>query len=296
MDKPDLIPVQTLDRGNPMVWDGEEAAQGVFIAPGDGGDPLELLGTPSAVTLPEEPRLPADFAVSDPLREMLESLRHSMREVAAGERECVRIELANLVPEDCDALPLMLGKGEVSGALALDDVRYELQEAVTPGLWMVRGSDGSQWLEVGPVPRIVEQAALSLRPAPVPLPKHVPEIMNGLAVLAEVNEHAASWDGTADHNRVLNFTLMPMNPQDQQLLLDVLGRAELTLESGGFGNCQVLATTVRHVWAVQFVNAMGSTILDTLEIGRIPDAVLAAPEDFEDSARRLDQIIGTYLS
>ena len=120
--------------------------------------------------------------------------------------------------------------------------------------------------------------------------------MNGLAVLAEVNEHAANWDGTAEHNRVLNFTLMPMSPHDQQLLLDVLGRAELTLESGGFGNCQVLATTVRHVWAVQFVNAMGNTILDTLEVGGIPDAVLAAREDFEDSARRLDQIIETYLS
>ena len=68
------------------------------------------------------------------------------------------------------------------------------------------------------------------------------------------------------------------------------------LESGGFGNCKLMATTVRHVWAVQYLNAMGNTILDTLEIGRIPDAALAAPEDFEDSARRLDQILETYLS
>ena len=76
----------------------------------------------------------------------------------------------------------------------------------------------------------------------------------------------------------------------------ILGRAELVLDSGGFGNCRVMATTVRHVWAVQYVNAMGNTILDTLEIGRIPAAILAAPEDFEDSARRLDQILETYLS
>ena len=142
---------------------------------------------------------------------------------------------------------------------------------------------------------IVERAALSLRQAPIPLPQQVPDVMNGPAVLAEVNEHAARWDGSEDHNRVLNFTLMPMNEQDQQLLLDVLGRADLELESGGFGNCRVMATTVRHVWAVQFVNAMGNTILDTLEIGRIPDAVLAAPEDFEDSSRRLDQILDAYL-
>ena len=95
---------------------------------------------------------------------------------------------------------------------------------------------------------------------------------------------------------MLNFTLMPMSPEDQQLLLDVLGRADLALESGGFGQCRVMATTVRHVWAVQYLNAMGNTILDTLEIGRIPDAALAAAEDFEDSARRLDQMLETYLS
>ena len=87
-----------------------------------------------------------------------------------------------------------------------------------------------------------------------------------------------------------------MSPEDQQLLVDVLGRADLVLESGGFGQCKVLATTVRHVWAVQYENAMGNTILDTLEIGRIPDAALAAQEDFEDSSRRLDQILETYLS
>ncbi len=119
--------------------------------------------------------------------------------------------------------------------------------------------------------------------------------MNGLAVLAEVNEHAARWDGSEPHNRVLNFTLMPMSPEDQQLLIDVLGRAELVLESGGFGNCRIMATTVRHVWAVQYLNAMGNTILDTLEIGRIPDAVLASREDFEDSCRRLERILETYL-
>jgi hydrogenase-1 operon protein HyaF len=58
----------------------------------------------------------------------------------------------------------------------------------------------------------------------------------------------------------------------------------------------VIATTVRHVWAVQYVNAMGNTILDTLEIGRVPDAVVAASQDLEDSARRLDEILDTYLT
>jgi hydrogenase-1 operon protein HyaF len=89
---------------------------------------------------------------------------------------------------------------------------------------------------------------------------------------------------------------LPTSPADQQLLIDVLGRAELVLDSGGFGNCRVMATTVRHVWVVQYVNGMGKTIMDTIEIGRIPDAALAAREDLEDSAERLGEILETYLT
>ena len=294
MSKPDLIPLKDMDRANPMIWDGEEAAEGVFLDSGDSGDPLALLGA-SAFQPREEPRLPADFEVSAALRERLQQLQHTVRAAAAGPTRPGPVDVSTLNDEDRESLRLMLGRGEVSGRLSLDGVTYQLTESLMTGLWHVSGSDDSEWLEAGPVPMLVEQAASSLAPAPVSLPPELPGVMNGLAVLAEVNEHAAAWSGAEPHNRVLNFTLMPMSPEDQQLLIDVLGRADLVLESGGFGQCKVLATTVRNVWAVQYENAMGNTILDTLEIGRIPDAALAAQEDFEDSARRLDQILETYL-
>ena len=294
MSKPDLIPLKDMDRANPMVWDGEEPAEGVFLDSGDSSDPLALLGE-SAFQPREEPRLPANFEVSDALRERLQQLQQAMATAAAGPGRPGPVDVSMLDDGDREALRLMLGRGEVNGQLSLDGVSYQLSESPMTGLWQVSGSDGSEWLEVGPVPDLVEQAANSLTPAPVSLPPELPGVMNGLAVLAEVNEHAAAWSGAEQHNRVLNFTLMPMSPEDQQLLIDVLGRADLVLESGGFGQCKILATTVRHVWAVQYENAMGNTILDTLEIGRIPDAALAAREDFEDSARRLDQILETYL-
>jgi hydrogenase-1 operon protein HyaF len=277
-----------------MVWDGEESAQGVFLDTGESDDALALLGTPG-LQPKAEPHLPADFEASPALRATLEALRAELHRAAQG-GSGGRIDVTDLDPESRQALPLMLGHGEVTGRVTLDQVAYDIAESFMAGLWHVSGDDGSEWLEVGPVPGIVEQAAASLRQAPIALPKNVPGVMNGLAVLAEVNEHAACWDGSEEHNRVRNFTLMPMSPQDQQLLIDVLGRADLLLESGGFGHCKLMATTVRHVWAVQYLNAMGNTILDTLEIGRIPDAALAAPEDLEDSARRLDRILETYLS
>lgn len=295
MDKPDLIPVQDLGRANPMIWEGEDQAQGVFLDTGESDDPLALLGTPSLQPR-EEPRLPSDFEAAPALREILETLRDDLLRAARGEAFGERIEIAKLETASREALPLMLGRGEVSGRVTLDSVTYEITESIMAGLWHIRGEDHSEWLEVATVPAIVEQAAANLGQAPIPLPRDRPGIMNGLAVLAEVSEHAARWDDSAEHNRVLNFTLMPMSPQDLELLTDVLGRADLVLESGGFGNCKIMATTVRHVWAVQYLNAMGTTILDTLEIGRIPDAALAAPQDLEDSAGRLEHMLETYLS
>ncbi len=293
MSKSDLIPSVELQksRQNPMIWEGEEQAEGVFL---DTGDALDLLGTP-ALQLPPQPRLPIDFEPNAILRETLTGVSSALHGAARGE-SVERIAIARLDRQSRQALLEMLGEGEVQGSLVLDGVEYSLAESVLPGLWRIAGSDGGEWLEVGSVPGIVTAAASSLRPAPIALPPALPGVMNGLAVLAEINDHAAGWNEQMTDNRVLNFTLLPMSPQDQQLLIDVLGRAELVLESGGFGNCKVMATTVRHVWAVQYVNAMGNTILDTIEVGRIPDAALAAREDIEDSAERFDEILDTYLS
>ena len=293
---PDLIPLTSLDqsRENPMIWDGEEAAQGVFLDTGSDSDPLALLGTPT-LRLPAQPRLPIDFKPGPLLREKLESLRRVTRQAADGDEQVPAIALEDLDADSLQALREMLGEGEVSGELSLDDVHYQLKESVLTGIWLLEGSDGSLQLEAGPVPAVVSRAAASLRSAPVQLPPGAPGIMNGLAVLAEINEHAAAWHPGIPDNRILNFTLMPMSEEDQQLLITTLGRAELVLDSGGFGNCRVMATTVRHVWAVQYVNAMGNTILDTIEIGRIPDAAVAARQDFEDSAERLDEILEAYL-
>jgi len=294
MSESDLIPLKNLDqsRANPMIWENEEQPQGVFINAGD-DDALALLGTP-AMQLPPLARLPVDFEPGPQLLDRLEQLRQAIRDAATGRHIDQRIDMAELDQQSRQALQEMLGEGEVSGEVALDGVTYTITESVLTGIWRINGSDATEWLEVAPVPAVVTRAADSLRPAPVALPPALPGLMNGLPVLAEINEHAANWQEGSAPNRVLNFSLLPMSPQDQALLIDVLGRADLVLNSGGYGNCRVMATRVRHVWAVQYVNGMGHTILDTIEIGRVPDAAVAAREDFEDSAERLDEILEAY--
>jgi hydrogenase-1 operon protein HyaF len=300
MNDSDLIPVTNLQpapdqaRDNPMIWTGEEEAMGVFLNAGETDDALALLGMP-ALQRPATPRLPIDFTPGPLLRGRLEQLREAVKSAANGGQG----QLLDMVELDADsrqALLEMLGEGEVSGNVTLDGVEYSIVESVLPGVWHLTGSDGNEYLEVAAIPSVVTRAAGSLRKAPVSLPESGPGIMNGLALLAEINEHAASWHPGMEHNRVLNFTLLPTSAADQQLLIDVLGRAELVLNSGGFGNCRVMATTVRHVWAVQYVNGMGKTIMDTIEIGRIPDAAIAASQDLEDSSARLAEILDTYLA
>jgi hydrogenase-1 operon protein HyaF len=68
------------------------------------------------------------------------------------------------------------------------------------------------------------------------------------------------------------------------------------IRSGGYGSSRVFATGLRHVWAVQYVNGMGSVILDTLEVGGVPVSVLAAREDFEDSSERLAEVLEAFTS
>jgi hydrogenase-1 operon protein HyaF len=197
---------------------------------------------------------------------------------------------------DIQAVEEILGTGEVDGHVTLDGVHYTIQESLLAGVWRITGDDGSRWVEVGESPSVAVDAAAALQLADYDIPAPTGNVMNAPAVLAEIGERSRAWQDNGEPNHVLNFTLFPMSEADHDLLTGVLGRADLELKSGGFGDCRIMATRYRHVWAVQFVNAMENTILDTIEIGRLPAAARAGQEDFEDSAERLADLLETYLS
>ncbi len=303
MSESKLIPLTDLavpavtPRDNPMRWNDEPVADGVFIGGEVSDDPLAPLGTPS-MALPPAPRLPDDFAPSEALADWLASLVSAL-ERAASTGVAQLLELAGLRDDDRLAIAEILGEGEVDGSVHLDGVSYAFTEATLSGVWRVEGDDGSVHVEVAPVPGGIAEAAKSLRTAPLRVPEGGDGVMNAPALLAEISDRAARYAAGEGHdapNHVVNFTLLPTTEADQQMLTDVPGRAELRLRSGGFGDCHILATQVRHVWAVQYVNAMGHTILDTIEIGDVPAAALAAREDFEDSAERLMEITEAYIA
>jgi len=194
----------------------------------------------------------------------------------------------------------VLGEGEVAGIVALPDRRIaQIQESVLAGLWLIRiEGDAAQprveYVEVGAIPELVRRAAQDFTAPDVALAAAPADAMNVMPVLAEIRERkAAHRPGAPSH--VINFTLLPMNAVDMAHLQATLGNGPIQLHSRGYGSCRVLATATRDVWSVQFLNAMDTMILDTLEIGDVPEAARAADEDFQDSTERLREIIEAYF-
>ncbi|WFT96874.1 hydrogenase expression/formation C-terminal domain-containing protein [Bradyrhizobium barranii] len=205
--------------------------------------------------------------------------------------------LANLNDLESKLVADVLGEGEVAGAVALPDGSLaQIQESVLAGIWRVRlETDAtSEYLEIGAVPEIVKRAAADLTSADFEIGQ-VPEgAMNVLPVLAEIRERAQAWR-PGIRSQIINFTLLPMSPVDMSFLQDTIRNGPIQLVSRGYGTCRALSTGIRNVWSVQFFNAMDTIILDTLEVGGVPTVALAADEDFEDSAERLQEIIEAYF-
>jgi len=201
------------------------------------------------------------------------------------------LPLERLSPAASRYLDETLGQGEVTLNVG-GRHRYEARETVLPGLWRVTTKDGdavvSRHLEVGDVPRVVRAAEETATLTNVSLGKPPDGAMNVLPVLAELRHRSQAWK-PGEPNHVMSFTLLPMNEVDMTYLEQQLGHGPVRGESRGFSRCKVELTAVRHVWSVQHFNAMDKLILDTLEVGDVPAAVLAAGHDFEDSAARLGE-------
>jgi hydrogenase-1 operon protein HyaF len=211
----------------------------------------------------------------------------------------LRAQTPTVIPvEDAlrDLVERSLGVGEVEGEV-VGQRRYRFVETVLPGLWRVetRRDDGmleSTHLEVGAIPQVVLAASEEAPRRELPLPDFSAEgLMNAPSLLAEIRHRMGARDPEAP-NHVISFTLLPMNEADMTLLEAVLGIGPVQIVSRGYGTCQVQLTGAHHVWSVQHFNAVGNLILDTLEIGGVPAAVLAAPDDLEDAATRLEELLG----
>lgn len=218
-----------------------------------------------------------------------------------GQRSGARTQLyglAHLGDGERKLIDELLGEGEVVGVAALPDGSLaQIRESVLAGIWRLRiGTEPAhEYVEVGSIPQIVRRAATDLTSADLVIGSPPNGAMNVRPVLAEIRERARVWQ-LGMHAHVINLTSLPMSIIDLAFLQQSLGNGPVQLMLHGYGTCRVQATRIRNVWSVQFFNSTDDIILDTLEVGGVPVATLAADEDLQDSAERMQEIIGAYFT
>lgn len=207
------------------------------------------------------------------------------------------LTLNHLDRESRTLISQLLGEGEVSARVKCVDGRELLiQESVFAGVWRVLelSADGqplTDRIEAGPMPVAVWQQARAFgRREFTPFDPAGVALMNAPAVLAEVAERVANYrDGDEDH--VINFSLLPMTPEDMAYIDANLSGGNSGVFSRGYGKCRVMATRLQNVWRVQYFNGMNAILLDTLEISRLPEVALAAADDIADAIDRLQEAL-----
>jgi len=263
-------------------------------------DQVRLIGMPTGLVRPARQALAAD-ELTPAAREIMDAvvadLRRRITDPAAAP---TRFALDALDEAGKAAVADILGEGDVWAKVGVGESFFRVVESVMAGVWRLESStaDGAtrEFIEVGAVPQAFLQTASELQRATIDIPKQMPQgAMNAPFLLAELQDRSTNYRPGSE-NHVINFTLLPLTEVDAEVITGVLGQVPLVIRSGGYGSSRVFATGLRHVWAVQYVNGMGSVILDTLEVGGVPVAVLAAKEDFEDSAERLAEILTAFNS
>ena len=278
----------------PLVWRPKTPAPAAA-----GEDPsLRLLDMPVGTTRPRREARRVD-SMSQAARAVLEEATAALREHAEGDRDPSLISLRSLKSSDRDTILDVLGEGDVWGSVG-GSVGYTFTESVLTGLWYVEATspDGAKtdWLEVARIPQAVLHAAEHMPRESIQIPDRLPQgAMNSLALLTELQQRSAAYQ-PGEENHIINFTLLPITEADAEVLTTVLGQIPLVIRGGGYGSCRIFASGLRHVWAVQYLNSMDKVILDTLEIGGVPVAALAAREDLAESAGRLPEMMLAYAS
>jgi len=275
------------------------------VAAGAGSQPEEQdfdwLPLPRAVDTFSAPS-PArtSKAAREPVLALLSQAVQAVQDVACARADSVLLPVQGLNQEAQTLLAQVMGEGEVSAQINLPDGgTLQIQETVYTGIWRALESDAAgglraDYLEIADVPAAVVREAQRAGAESALLPPDA-GLMNAPAIASEIiaaQETALADDGAGCH--VVNFTLQPVTADDMAWLDRMIGGGPVGVFSRGYGKCVVTSTGLRHVWRVRYFDGMNKTLLDTLEITRVPAAVRAAAEDLADTLERLRELV-TWL-
>ena len=261
---------------------------------------LDYMTMPATMATYHQPAIPEPEEAGDiqPALALLQQVQQALAGFATGGNAA--FSLADLNHDSRELINQILGVGEVS--ISVDgEAPMQIQESVMAGLWRVQqlGAEGRVvWdgVEVGAVPECVYQLAFAgaRRQLDTQTPQLAVAVMNAPSLLVELAERMALGPAADGAAYVLNLTLLPLNDADLYCLGEHLGVGPVTILSRGYGNCRIGSTACRDVWWIKYFNSEDVLILNTIEVVAVPEVARAAPEDIEDSAHRLAEILEIY--
>jgi hydrogenase-1 operon protein HyaF len=264
------------------------------IGPGSQPEDEEVLNyieMPGGMETYRPPILPEIQEIQN-LTAAREILRETLDVLKSYGKNSSHINLMDLDIANLQLINQLLGEGEVSATVCIDQHVYKIQESVYAGVWRVSLFNTHEqiikdYIEVGAIPKIIwDNGAGGLTQLEVSS-DDVAGAINAPALLCEIAEQMQF----IDKSHVINLTLLPFSPEDGLYMDKVLGRGDISILSRGYGNCRISLTSFSRVWWVQYFNTTDIPILNTIEIAVVPEVALAAPEDLTDSAERLSEVI-----
>ncbi|MDR1849654.1 MAG: hydrogenase expression/formation protein, partial [Zoogloeaceae bacterium] len=251
---------------------------------------------PDALTMPQDmavftaPRVPesAERETLAAVKARLQDLHKRMAAKDFAEAPDIVEDLCRWPAAERALVGDLLGFGEVSAYTMTDPLRFRVQETAFPGLWRVlalsvdragKETICEDFLQAGAIPPILEQTMQENGQAELPMPVFSEDVMNAPALAREIAAQAKDWAPDKEVY-VVNLTLLPLIEADLAALYGWLEHREVSILSRGYGNCRINSTRLANVWWVQYFNSMDTLILNTLEITTMPEAALAAREDY----------------
>ena len=264
------------------------------------GAALDYINMPRDMSTYVAPAIPeaADVLHLDGARQAMTWLRDAIRRYKPG-FEPLMADISALDDENRDLVNQILGDGDVN--LKYTGVfQARVQESVLAGIWRTFYLDDEErvtrdLIEVSDAPYLASMPVQGSEVQRESLTDiDAPEgVMNAMSILTEIDEKRSRYV-TGNPAHVVNLTLLPLSEEDIEFLDQTLGRGPVYVLSRGYGDCHVIGTAAPNVWWVRYFNSMGKSILNSLEVVDVPSVVRAAPEDLEDSTRRLDEILESY--
>jgi hydrogenase-1 operon protein HyaF len=139
--------------------------------------------------------------------------------------------------------------------------------------------------------------AIRVEPGMVGAP---PAVAGGLGggVAAILTELVSLLDRLTDSQTpaAIDLRSLPMSPQDRVELKRALGEGEVRATLDAQGLSTVCETRIAGVWWVEHRDPQGELVAELLEVTRVPDILVSAPDDIAAGAQTLRRQIATLIA